>query len=162
MDKKKISYLADYKLNFISQLFLSNRRMHYFLLLYILCCNVINYRIWGIFYFSIGDLVHLLAIWASSCGCAVVYGATLSGLFCDLCNSYIFLRHSCCFFRVLLFGFRVLLFGLVLGFLPWQTWVVICECPCTWSCDICWKDKSLIGDLPLPKCVFIFNLYSCS
>lgn len=47
--KKKINYFADYKLKFISQLFLSNRRIHCALLLDILCCNIINDRIWGIF-----------------------------------------------------------------------------------------------------------------
>lgn len=47
--KKKINDFADYKLEFISQLFLSNRRIYCALPLCILCCNVINDCIWGIF-----------------------------------------------------------------------------------------------------------------
>lgn len=70
--KKKINYFADYKLKFISQLFLSNRRMHCALLLYILCCNVITYRIWGIFYFSTGgpctSICHLSILLWLCCG----------------------------------------------------------------------------------------------
>lgn len=82
--KKKINYFADYKLKFISQLFLSTEG-------YIALSSCIFYvatssiTAFGVFFISAqGDLVHLFAISASSCGCAVVYEATLSGLFCGL------------------------------------------------------------------------------
>lgn len=156
--KKKINYFADYKLKFISQLFLSNRRMHCALLLYILCCNVITYRIWGIFYFSTGgpctSICHLSILLWLCCGLwshtqwpllwsTVTYVAT--SFFLDI--------------HIAFLGFCCLVW---FGFLPWQTWMVLCECPCIRSCEVCWKDASLIGDLPLPKCVFISNLESCS
>lgn len=70
--KKKINYFADYKLKLISQLFLSNRRMHCAVLLYILCFSVITYHIWGIFYFSTGgpctSICHLSILLWLCCG----------------------------------------------------------------------------------------------